>query len=171
MKKKALLLLISCLLMTTGLYAQSERVRVYELENEIQEDTVQVVLPDTTAQLKEIPVTLRTWDNLEQTLKDEVIRLSKGYANKKVSKSEVVWIYEIRDVPTSIGNSKTFYLNVLTNGKFILSNENPNQLEDVYVYECYFNLTPSCYQTDNERFGTPVSTGDSLKLVNVKSLW
>ena len=125
MKTKALLLLISCLLMTTGLYAQTERVRLYD-EEEIVSDTTQVVELDT-AQVKEIPVTFKMWDDLEQLLKDEVIRLSKSYTNKKVAKSEIVWIYEIRDIPTSSG-PKTFYLNMLAHGGFIISKENPNKL-------------------------------------------
>ena len=167
MKTKALLLLISCLLMTTGLYAQTERVRLYD-EEEIVSDTTQVVELDTAQQVKEIPVTLRAWDNLEQTLKDEVIRLSKSYTNKKVAKSEIVWIYEIQNIPTSSG-PKTFYLNMLAHGGFIISKENPNKLEE--VCECYLNLqqpekviTPSRHQTDDEAFGTPVSTGKSRKL-------
>ena len=166
MKTKALLLLISCLLMTTGLYAQTERVRLYD-EEEIVSDTTQVVELDT-AQVKEIPVTFKMWDDLEQLLKDEVIRLSKSYTNKKVAKSEIVWIYEIRDIPTSSG-PKTFYLNMLAHGGFIISKENPNKLEE--VCECYLNLqqpekviTPSRHQTDDEAFGTPVSTGKSRKL-------
>lgn len=166
MKTKALLLLISCLLMTTGLYAQTERVRLYD-EEEIVSDTTQVVELDT-AQVKEIPVTFKIWDDLEQVLKDEVIRLSKSYTNKKVAKSEIVWIYEIQNIPTSSG-PKTFYLNMLARGGFILSNENPNRLEE--ICECYLNLqqhekviTPSRHQTDDEVFGTPVSSGKSRRL-------
>lgn len=167
MKTKALLLLISYLLMTTGLYAQTERFRLYD-EEEIASDTTKVVDLDTVQQVKEIPVTFRTWDNLEQTLKGEVIRLSKNYTSKKVTKSEIVWIYEIRDIPT-VNGPRISYLNMLARGGFILSNENPNRLED--VCECYLNLqqpekviTPSRHQTDDEAFGTPVSSGESRRL-------
>lgn len=166
MKTKALLLLIGCLLMATGLYAQSQRFRLYD--EEVEEDTVVIVAPDTVAQMKEIPVSQRTWDNLEQTLKDEVIRLSKNYTNKKVAKSEIVWIYEIHDIPTTSG-PKTFYLNMLAHGGFILSKENPNRLDE--VCECYLNLqqperviTPSRHQTDDEIFGRPTPNGDSRRL-------
>lgn len=166
MKTKAILLLIGWMSVTAGLYAQTERFRLYD-DEETQEDTVQVITPDTITP-KEIPVTLRAWDNLEQTLKDEVIRLSKSYTNKKVAKSEIVWIYEIQNIPTSSG-PKTFYLNMLAHGGFIISKENPNKLEE--VCECYLNLqqpekviTPSRHQTDDEAFGTPVSTGKSRKL-------
>jgi hypothetical protein len=167
MKTKVLLLLISCLLMTTGLYAQTERFRLYD-EEEIASDTTKVVELDTAQQVKEIPVTFRTWDNLEQTLKDEVIRLSKNYTSKKVAKSEIVWIYQIQEIPTSSGPN-TYYLSMLARGGFILSNNDPNRLEE--VCECYLNLqqperviTSSRHQTDDEVFGTPVSTGKSRKL-------
>ena len=168
MKTKELLLIIGCMLMTAGLYAQSERFRLYDVE--VEKDTVVIVAPDTVAQVKEIPVSQRTWDNLEETLKDEVIRLSKNYTNKKVAKSEIVWIYQIQDVPTSSG-PKTFYLDMLAHGGFILSKENPNRLEE--VCECYLNLqlpeervivTPSRHQYDDDVFGQPVSNGESRRL-------
>jgi hypothetical protein len=167
MKTKIFLLFINCLLVATGLYAQTERFRLYDEEG-IASDTTKVVELDTVQQVKEIPVTFRTWDNLEQTLKDEVIRLSKNYTSKKVAKSEIVWIYQIQNVPTSSG-PKTYYLNMLAQGGFIVSKENPNRLEE--ICECYLNLqqperviTSSRHQTDDEVFGSPVSNGVSRKL-------
>lgn len=168
MKKKLLFLFIGCMLVaSSGLYAQTDRIVMYE----IQDSTQVAVINDTVtpqSPQKDIPVSVKTWETLDQVLKDEVVRLSKNYTNKKVAKSEIVWIYQIQDIPTSSG-PKTFYLNMLAHGGFILSKENPNRLEE--VCECYLNLqlpeqviTPSRHQTDDEVFGQPVSNGESRRL-------
>ena len=102
MKKKLFFLLIGCMLVASGLYAQSSE---YIVEDE--EEVVITVQPQDTVveAVKPIPVTQRTWETLEKDLKDQVVTLSKGYTNKKVTKEDVVWIYEIRNVPTTTGDS------------------------------------------------------------------
>lgn len=167
MNKKIYLLFIGCMLMTAGLYAQSSE---YIVEDE---EEVIVVSPDTVAdQAKPIPVTQRVWDYLEQELKDQVISLSKNYTNKKVSKDDVVWIYEILNVPTTTGN-RTVYLNMLAKGGFLLSKENPNNVEE--ICECYLPLSlpnevvvkPGKHQTDDsDFFGEAESNGTNRKIIN-----
>ena len=167
MNKRIFLLFIGCMLMTAGLYAQSSE---YILEDE--EEVIAVQPQDTVVEtVKPIPVTQRTWETLEQDLKDQVVNLSKGYTNKKVAKEDVVWIYEIRNVPTTTGD-RTVYLNMLARGGFLLSKENPNNVEQ--ICECYLPLNlpsevvakPGKHQTDDsDFFGEVESNGTNRKII------
>lgn len=167
MKKKLFFLLIGCMLVASGLYAQSSE---YIVEDE--EVVITVQPQDTVVEaVKPIPVTQRTWETLEKDLKDQVVTLSKGYTNKKVTKEDVVWIYEIRNVPTTTGD-RTVYLNMLAKGGFLLSKENPNNVEQ--ICECYLPLNlpsevvakPGKHQTDDsDFFGEVESNGTNRKII------
>lgn len=167
MNKKIFLLFIGCMLVTAGLHAQSSE---YIVEDE--EEVVITQPQDTVVEaVKPIPVTQRTWETLEKDLKDQVVTLSKGYTNKKVAKEDVVWIYEIQGVPTATGE-RTVYLNMLARGGFLLSKENPNNVEQ--ICECYLMLSipsevvvkPGKYQTDSDFFGETSPNGDSKVIKN-----
>lgn len=171
MNKKIFWLFISCMLMTAGLYAQSSEY-IFEDEEEV---IITVQPQDTVVEtVKLIPVTQRTWETLEQDLKNQVVNLSKGYTNKKVAKEDVVWIYEIRNVPTTTGD-RTIYLNMLARGGFLLSKENPNNVME--ICECYLPLSlpseviakPGKYQTDDDYFGQASTNGNNKSIQN--DLW
>lgn len=165
------------MMVTSGLYAQSQVFIIdddeYEEASEMnQEIVVDSATVETVEQNKDIPMTVKTWDNLEQKLKDEVIRLSKQDLKRKVSsKSNIAWIYQISQVPTSSG-FQTIYLSILKDEMygFFLSKENPNNVEQ--VCECYLDLTEISAgkktTDDPNSFGEAKPTGRDR---NIQTLW
>jgi len=169
MNKKLLTLLICLLVASSGLYAQSTEF-IYKEYTPPAETTVDTVVQ----QPEEIHVTKRTWDNLESELKSEIISLSKNPIKRKVSRENIAWIYQVSDVPTSVGK-QTVYLSILKGDiyGFFLSKENPQNAQE--ICECYLDIelperiiyTPGARQTDNDDYGQPETTGNNRKIPKI----
>lgn len=167
MGKKLIFLFIGCMLVASiGLNAQSSEF-VWNNEEEV---TVVTPVDTVIQQPEEIRVTTRTWDNLESELKSEVISLSKNPIKRNVSRENIAWIYQVSDVPTSVGK-QTVYLSILKSGGFFLSKQNPQNAEE--ICECYLDIeeperviySPGAHPTDDEdAYGQPEATGNNRKI-------
>lgn len=178
MKKKLFFLLIGCMLVASGLYAQSSE---FVLDEE--EETVVVPVDTTTVQPVEIQITPIRWDELNgpmENLKQAIVDLANEPNKRTVTRDKIAWIYKVYDVPTVSGN-QTVYLSVLQDAPYgyFLSKQNPNEAET--ICECYLELerpekvsitgneTPSKHQTDDTvHFGKTESNGPNS---NIKDLW
>lgn len=168
MKTKFFFLIISWMLVAScGLYAQSsefvlddEEVNIIVTEQPT--DTITVAHPEV------IRITTRTWDNMEEPLKEKVIQLSKGQSQMKISRDKVRWVYEVTNIPTLSGK-RTAYLSILDNHDYFLSKEDPNDAE--VICGCFLQLqqpeniliTPSKHQTDDSVFGEAEPNGHNVQ--------
>lgn len=171
MNKKIFFLLIGWMLMAScGLYAQSSEFVLDDEEEEliVPQDTVTVVEP-------EITILERVWGiNLEGSLEDEIIRLSKSSTCERIAKSDISkWVYRVKNVPTTKTKNITVYLSLLKDHSYFLSLENPVTLDE--VCKCYLELTKpdelktsGKHQTDDEFFGTPASNGRNQRLIVIE---
>ena len=174
MEKKLYFLLIGCMLIASGrLYAQSSNVFVDEDEVvvtvPVTADTVVVQQPEST----QIQVLERTWGvNLEDYLRDKIVFLSSNPSNKKVSRTDIRYVYKVYQVPCRSGK-QTVYLSMTAEPiEFYLSKQDPTTLDE--FYSCYLDFgtataTPSRHQTDDaEYFGVAKPNGSDG---NIKDLW
>lgn len=178
MEKKLFFLLISCLLMASnGLYAQSSNIFVDEDEVvvtvPVTDDTVVVHRPEHT----QIQVLERTWGvNLESYLRDKIVYLSTHPSDKKVSKSDIRYVYKVYQVPCRDGKQIVYLSMTAEPIEFYLSKQDPSTMEE--ICSCYLDLalpqrvtepTPSRHQTDDtEYFGVAKPNGQDG---NIKDLW
>lgn len=175
MEKKLFFLLISCLLMASnGLYAQSSNIFVDEDEVvvtvPVNDDTVVVHRPEHT----QIQVLERTWGvNLESYLKDKIVYLSTHPSDKKVSKSDIRYVYKVYQVPCRDGKQIVYLSMTAEPIEFYLSKQDPSTMEE--ICSCYLDLalpqepTPSRHQTDDtEYFGVAKPDGPDG---SIKDLW
>lgn len=179
MEKKLFFLLISCLLMAScGLYAQSSNIFIDEDEVVVtvpvaNNDTVVVHRPEHT----QIQVLERTWGvNLESYLRDKIVYLSTHPSDKKVSKSDIRYVYKVYQVPCRDGKQIVYLSMTAEPIEFYLSKQDPSTMEE--ICSCYLDLalpqrvtepTPSRHQTDDtEYFGVAKPDGPDG---SIKDLW
>ena len=157
---------------SSGLYAQSSNVFVDEDEVvvtvPVTADTVVVQQTEST----QIQVLERTWGvNLEDYLRDKIVFLSSNPSNKKVSRTDIRYVYKVYQVPCRSGK-QTVYLSMTESKEFFLSKQDPTTVDEIYSsYLDYGTITatPSRHQTDDtEYFGVAKPDGPDG---SIKDLW